>query len=326
MKNSNLNLLLVIISLKLVVALGVGITLEDIYQDPRFKNSVAYDARVISTEETLRNMEVLLMVIPSYKNEVSYEMVSGLSGLSNDIDPNQLRGLAKDWHRNDIFVMMKEELRSLINIAYPNTEGFCNEDNIISIYNIHDKFSILSSPQKNKPYGPNLMNYIKENKLKLISYCGDLLSEKIASLPKDQANSMNELTKFVFPFGIQNTESFLNFDNKSSQFINGLKQYVKSTMTRNSEKEFNEKYSSIVKVCKDFLNTSGPINFLMWSFWNDRSLANYVLDNQFLTKTAMEIKICFNIEGKELYDKVKTSAGYGFIGTIEKFFSPKSKQ
>lgn len=291
--------------------------LKDLYNSDVWKNSVAYDAPVIDPEDTKKLLKELLPLIPK----------DGEDEPENGKHHRHSKRKGRDEVKDKVFEIMQRQVNDLINYEDLEKKGYnCHSHDFNFMYNPTASTNYLSSPERNKPYGANIMAYLLHGKQNLLKLCAIKVNEKL-DLPTNDLKQIEQLARDVFPIGFSGTPyEFVELNDKSEIIIEGIANYLIHTVPGvkkgENKKEFTSKFKEMVKICNNFMNNIEHFGFIDVALIKD-DMSSFVLEEPSLEKLAYEMKVCKNISGKNLIEAVESSAGYSnFKGKLKSIVAP----
>lgn len=313
LKLIGLTYLLVLIQQSL--AAEVSPHLKRLYSNPNYEQSVAFDAPVIEPDRTLAALKQLKELIPENKNTFSGFYARSLAESSKTDDK---------WILNDLYGMMHSDLDSLLDISDYQNAKKCSHDEF-KFLNIDRRGASLSSPERNKSWGPNIIAYIKYYKLKTIDNCEELLSKAIQG--NADFDLIRGVIRSIFPNGVGSLaeyQSLNDFDVVASR----LNEYFKSSISNFDEKirksatrkEIQSKFASIKNSCNKIdsqLEDRGFVTIVM----EDKLVAEEVFKNKNLMELASGLEICDRVIKSDKFNEALVGIKYGAKEKLKNMFN-----
>lgn len=243
---------------------------DSLYNNPIYKQSVDYDAPVIDGEKTLELLKQLKDIIPKHDKEMQKDLAN-LIYISEEVDSDCYNTL----------------LRNNVNI---NTNS-------------------LSSKEKNKHYGANILAYMDYCGGKAIKYCKNKLelvvNTEISNSDKAEIEKLIS-DNVVYP---KNKDEY--YDIKEKQSINYSLKYLQNNIDDFDRKikkaktrtEIVDKYIWLTQLCKRFNRQLQPDSFIETAI-SHYSLYKYIFEDNFLIKWETRARVCYFVGNKISSDQV----------------------
>lgn len=264
---------------------------EELYASPIWRQSVAFDAPVIEPAKTLELLKQLDPLIPK-SGYICFEK------LNQNNDPHS--------DRNEALLLMHTYLSWLIQLSTEKNSVVCRHDRLINMdWHLKSvKETLLSSPERNKPWGPNIVAYMKQAKLDMVKYCQTLLEQELkgSDFLKDRLKLIEDVSMVVLPMeGVRGMEQYSRL--LDDRFIaKGIQGFLRSQFTNfdkrlrkdESRQEIINRFEALREACGHIPFQIESAGFIM-SALRDQLVSAEVAQNKQLLKLGAKIHICWRL-------------------------------
>lgn len=232
------------------------------------KKTVDFDAPIIRSEDVLSMLQQLKALVPIDNSPVQFD-------LENLINYS---------------VMSPEKC----------TKKFDEEQQLLREPNN------VSSPNRDKKWGPNIMAYFRFFKVKAFQYCVEELRQNVQQISSDDENELDEIIKSINTSQFETVDDFkkLNvdeiFEGVSKHMRDNNKNFDKLMQKSKTRQEAHEIYEKDVSVlCERVLQAIEPLDFVFKASMT-QDFPKELFDNQDLKDWLIKHYACFVIKRTEL--------------------------
>lgn len=293
MKLIFINLFVIILGVQQVALAIQDELLEPFFNSLDWKQSLAFDAPVISHEETLKHLKNLVKLLPKDKNEY----IRGEDRSASADEPAN----EDDWDRNDNYGLMRHRLDKLIEFANID-QNSCDGVHFQYLYAIDQHENNLAHPDKLMPFGENIEAYLNYHRTKVLGLCRDEMKKSLSNIPSDQLAMVKNLAQKVKGSGIE--PALVDHAANDGSLANVIGDFIKNESNTIKGRNLKHKFSTLVEACTNTFNKMYPRGFYD-SALNKPVVSAYIHQDEFLSEWALIINMCKAINGKVKLSDIK---------------------
>lgn len=227
------------------------------------KKTVDFDAFIIYAEDVLHMLKQLQQMIPKENSPVHYDLENLIS----------------------FSVMRPEKCSTKFNEQH---QWFREPNNV-------------SSPNRDKYWGPNILNYFTYFKVKSFEYCIKELEKNVKRISDDDLKKIQKISNFINPKGFKSVIKVLNLER--SDIFAGIAKYLKDSdksfdlemQKAKTRDEAHDKYRKDLPIfCDRILENIKPIEFVRIAN-SEKDFPKCFLDDKFLAEWSINYRICSNV-------------------------------
>lgn len=252
--------------------------IKQFYESPHWKQSLAFDAPIVSAEETINHLKALWPLLEDNKdNSID------INDLYEEVTLKSLQDV--DWDKNKKLGMMKDDLIDLIFFKRLVDKNDCYRDNFDYLYVIEDE-NYFGNPEQKLPYGQNIEAYLDYYRVKVLDLCRDEMKTKLNN--DKSLKVLDDLVQKVSENGI-NINNF-NEMKENGSLMKAISSFL-DTDDGSKRKSSKDKYLSVTTVCGHGFNDRQPNGFYNIAL-NKQPLISYIEQDEYLNEWALKFKLC----------------------------------
>lgn len=232
------------------------------------KKTVDFDAPVIGAEEVLSMLKQIQQMVPKKESAIQFDLENLIS-----------------------FSVMKPEKCTT---KFDEQRNWCREPNNVS------------SPNKDKLWGQNIMAYFTYYKVKSFEYCIGELKKNIENVSQDDLKKLQKISNFIKPDGLKSLDEldhltvFAIFDGVTKYLKESDESFDKDMQKSKTREKAHERYEKdLPVVCRRVMKNIKPIQFVGKARYEE-DFPKEQFDNKFLAQWLMNCRICSHISNTEI--------------------------